>query len=84
MFRIRTFLDCVEWLGTISGVTAAIIIASNLTFTGSVGFGFCIYLISSISFTYVGYRLKRWGLMAMNVVFICINIWGIYNWLWLI
>lgn len=77
----RTSLDYIEWFGTITGLIGAVIIASNFAFAGSVGVGYCVFLLSSISYMYVAYILKRWGLFTMNVAFTIINFWGIYNWL---
>jgi len=78
MFLPKTLVDISEWIGVITGIVGAIIISSNI---GLVGWGYVVFWISSITFMYFSWRLKRWPLFTMNLIFLCINTWGIWRWL---
>lgn len=78
MFLPKTGMDWVEWLGAISGIGGAVIIALNI---GIVGYGYLVFSVSTICYLYVGWKLKRMPLLIMNIIFAGINILGIWRWL---
>lgn len=78
MFRPKNLVDWFEWIGTITGLTGAAIISSNI---GYVGWGYVIFWLSSLCFMYFSYKLERWPLFIMNTTFLVINTWGIWRWL---
>ena len=68
----------VKWLGTATGIAGAIIIALNLPISG---WGFVLFLVSSVSWTIVGLRMHENSLAILHVAFTAINMLGIYRWL---
>ena len=67
-----------KWTGTIFGVIGAALIAMNLPISG---WGFVLFLVSSISWTVAGVRMRENSLVLLNVVFTAINLLGVYRWL---
>ncbi len=78
MFWPKNLVDVTEWIGVITGLLGAFIISSNI---GYVGWGYLIFLISSLAMMYFAWKLDRWPLFAMNTIFLAINAWGIWRWL---
>lgn len=67
----------VDWVGAVSGIMGAIIIASNI---GVNWIGYVVFLVSSVCYSYLGWKVNRKGLMTMNLLFIVINIIGLIRW----
>ncbi|CAA6821146.1 MAG: Unknown protein [uncultured Thiotrichaceae bacterium] len=67
-----------EWIGTVMAVSAAILLAINIPISG---WAYVFYLVSSVLLMWWGFRRKAYGIAMQNVVFIVINIIGIYRWL---
>jgi nicotinamide riboside transporter PnuC len=67
-----------KYIGEISGITGAFIVASN-TFLSP--YGFLLFLISSLTWSFVAWRMREWSHMRMSIFFMFINILGIYRWL---
>lgn len=78
MFKPKTLADWCEWIGTITGILGAALISSNI---GYIGWAYVVFCFSSFSFMYFSYKLERWPFFIMNVIFLVINIWGIWRWL---
>ena len=78
MIRPKNLLDYAEWIGTITGVLGALIIASNI---GFVGYAYIVFWFSAFCYMFFAWKLKRWPLFFMNCVFLMINFWGIWRWL---
>ena len=76
--QTSTFVNAVEWFGTVTGIGGALVVSSNI---GYVGFGYIVFLISALSILYVAYILERWGLFTMSIGYTLINLWGIWRWL---
>lgn len=74
----RTRLEWADWIGTATGVPAALILASNIGFQG---LAFCIFIVSVLCFIYVAMVKKIQGMLIMNVIFLLINIWGVWRWI---
>ena len=74
-------LDILEWYGAISGVVAALVVASNVT-TRISGWAFVLFVTSSIA-------LIAWGFLSddasgigwQNVALLLINLWGVFRYL---
>ncbi len=68
----------IEWAGSLTGVSAAVLLALNISVSG---WAYVFYLFSSILLLIWGLREKAHGVAFQNLVFIAINILGIYRWL---
>lgn len=66
-----------DWFGAITGIIGAIIVASNL---GITWFGYVAFLMSSVTYSYFGWKVKRNGILTMNLFFIIINVIGLIRW----
>ncbi|WP_019960172.1 hypothetical protein [Woodsholea maritima] len=69
-----------EWLATLSGITAAIMVSANLG-QKPTGIGFTVFTLSSISWICVGVIQGELPLTLQNVVLTLVNVFGIYRWL---
>lgn len=67
-----------EWAGSILAVSAAVLLALNITISPWAYVG---YLASSLLLTAWGLRKKAYGIAWQNSVFVIINLLGIYRWL---
>lgn len=74
----RNISQIIEWAGSLTGVSAAILLALNIPVSA---WAYVFYLFSSILLMIWGYREKAHGVAFQNLVFIAINILGIYRWL---
>ena len=45
------------------------------------GWGFILFLVSSVSWTVAGMMMREHSLILLNAVFTVINVLGIYRWL---
>ncbi len=67
-----------EWCGSLLAVSGAILLAINIKISP---WAFVLYLMSSIILGVWGIRRKAYGIAMQNMVFMVINIVGIYRWL---
>lgn len=76
----RIALAAAKWIGTGTGagVSGAMLIALNL---GVVGYGFMLFLVSSLLWTTVGFAQREPSLVVLRGAFTAINVLGIYRWL---
>jgi subtilisin family serine protease len=65
------------WIGTITGITGAVLVALNFEYSK---FGYISFMISAITWTIQGAKNKDKSLVFLNSVFICVNGLGIYRW----
>src|SRR5690349_22828634 len=72
--------DTILWVATIATIIAASMTAANL---GSriTGYGFCVFLIGSLSWLATGLLTGQPALTWTNVVLTILNIFGIWRWL---
>jgi len=72
--------DSISWVATIATIIAASMTAANL---GSrvTGYGFCVFLVGSISWLATGLMTGQPALVWTNVVLTVLNIFGIWRWL---
>jgi hypothetical protein len=71
-------LSLMKWVGTIFGIAGATLIALNLPISG---WGFVLFLISSISWMDAGLIMRESSIVLLNLAFTAINSLGIYRWL---
>ncbi len=71
-------MAALKWLGTATGIAGGTVIALNLPFSG---WGFVLFLISSVSWTIAGLRMRENSLVVLQGAFTAINLLGIYRWL---
>ena len=67
-----------KWLGTGTGVGGALLLAANTPLSG---WGFVLFLISSMSWTLAAWQARDLALGVLQLTFTGINILGIYHWL---
>jgi hypothetical protein len=72
--------DTISWVATIATIVAASMTAANL---GSriTGYGFCVFLLGSLSWLATGLMTGQPALTGTNVVLTILNIFGIWRWL---
>lgn len=68
----------IEWSGSLTGISAAILLALNIPISG---WAYVFYLLSSILLLIWALREQAYGVAFQNFVFIAINLLGIYRWL---
>jgi drug/metabolite transporter (DMT)-like permease len=73
-----SMLRGLKWLGTAAGILGALLVAANIP---SSGWGFVLFLVSSLSWSAAGLLMREPSLVALNVTFVAINILGIVRWL---
>lgn len=67
-------INKISWIGTLSSIIGAFIVASQLFFLG-----YCFFIIGSLSWLMVGYYRKDKSLIVLNGTFFLANILGLYN-----
>ena len=72
--------DSISWVATIATIIAASMTASNL---GSriTGYGFCVFLVGSLTWLAAGLMTDQPALTWTNVVLTILNVFGIWRWL---
>jgi nicotinamide riboside transporter PnuC len=65
------------WLGTITGITGALLVALNID---EVFTGYLFFMASAISWVIQGTKNNDKSLVLLNAVFVCVNALGLYNW----
>lgn len=78
--KILSINRVLEILGSSLTLLATFLISNNLG-TYYMLLAFCIFLISNIVWFALGYRMNMPWMMFMNVVFIFLNFWGIWQWM---
>lgn len=73
-----SMLRGLKWLGTAAGILGALLVAANIP---SSGWGFVLFLVSSLSWSAAGLLMREPSLVALNATFVAINILGIVRWL---
>lgn len=71
-------MSMLKWLGTAAGILGALLVAANIP---SSGWGFVLFLVSSLSWSAAGLLMREPSLVALNATFVAINILGIVRWL---
>ncbi|MBF0251374.1 MAG: hypothetical protein HQL35_12190 [Alphaproteobacteria bacterium] len=68
----------VKWVGTLFGVTGAVLMAMNIPISG---WGFVLFLVSSTAWTSAGVMTRDYSIIVLYAVFTAIDLLGIYRWL---
>ena len=63
-----------EFFGAIAGIIGAFLVA------GKVGTGYWFFLLSSLFLLVSAIRKKQYNLVALQMVFVASNIFGLFNW----
>jgi len=71
-------IKVLEWSGALLGVSAALLLALNVPLSA---WAYVLYLLSSLCLMVWAYWQKAYGLVFQNLVFVAINVLGIYRWL---
>ena len=74
IFNMIKLLNIVSWIGTLSSIIGAFIVASQLFFLG-----YCFFIVGSLSWLLVGYYRKDKSLIVLNGTFFLANILGLFN-----
>jgi nicotinamide riboside transporter PnuC len=66
-----------EMIGAICGVAGAVLVSLNIPESK---YGFALFLISSILLGIVSWQRKMQYLLSMQIVFLGINVVGVFRW----
>ena len=72
--------ESISWFATVATILAALMTASNLG-TRITGYGFCVFLVGSLSWLAVGVLTDQTALLWTNVALTFLNIFGVWRWL---
>ena len=70
-------MEMIEWLAAVLGVLGALLVAANVSISR---YGFVLFLVSSLLWTYIAYNQDLAPLLLNQVVFVAINVLGIQRW----
>ena len=70
----------ISWVATVATVLAALMTASNLG-PRITGYGFCVFLVGSLSWLAVGLLTDQTALLWTNAALTLLNIFGVWRWL---
>ena len=73
-------LDFMKWFASITGIVAALMVSLDLG-RKITGYGFVIFVFSSIAWITDGLLQKEGALGTQNAVLLAINIFGVYRYL---
>ena len=77
----KALVDALQWYGAVAGAIAALIVSLDLGRRWT-GFGFVIFVTSSIALILWGFLSKKGeGIGTQNVVLFVINVIGVYRYL---
>jgi len=68
----------IRWVATFSGMTGALLIASNIGFSK---YSFLFFLVSGLLWGVAAYSIKDYALLLLQVVFVTIDTYGVFRWL---
>ena len=68
-----------EWAQTVMGVSAAILVASNLG-AEYIFFAMLLFTFKDTLMLYWTQKKQLYGLLVNSIGFMCVNIYGLYNW----
>lgn len=67
-----------EMIGTVCGISGAILIASNTEFSP---YGWIAFAVSSCALLGFAFHIRAWGLLALQLCFCGTNALGLWRWL---
>lgn len=68
----------VGWVGSVCGITGAVLLALNLPISG---YGYLFFLVSSVALVAWSFKTGAKHNLTMQLCFCVINSIGVYNWL---
>jgi len=68
----------IKWLGSITGIIGALMLALNNQYSM---YGYIFFIISSLALTFEFYRDKVNSMLLQQFIFLAINSLGAYKWL---
>lgn len=66
-----------KWIGTILFMCAGILVSSNISISK---YAFFMFLTAHILYVYIFWKVRDNPMLANNIMFACVDIWGIYRW----
>jgi len=63
-----------SWLGTLASIVGAFMVATKIVFLG-----YCLFIIGSVSWLFVGIKNRDMPLIVLNGTFLLANLVGLYN-----
>lgn len=76
--KLRPYLPRMKWGAALTGVTGALLIASNISISG---WAFAVYVVSSSLWCLSAWIMRERSLMFETAIYTVINILGIVRWL---
>ncbi len=67
-----------KWLGTVTGVLGALVLALHIPVSG---WGWVLFLISSVSWTAAGIAMRDMSLVVLQGTFVAVDMLGVWRWL---
>lgn len=77
VFSTMTFLDGVQWVGSVLSLVATYMIALNRR----VGYAFCLYVIANGCWFWFGWQTQNYPMLLMQSGFTVSSLLGIWTWL---
>jgi len=73
-------IDIVKWFASISGMAAALVVSLDLG-RRATGWGFVVFVASSVAWFSGAWLTDDWALATQNGVLFAINVLGVYRYL---
>ena len=70
-------IDVLEYVGVVLALLGSVFVARNDQYSK---WGFVLFLMSCILFMFWSFIIQKWGLMIMNIIYMFVNLFGIYRW----
>lgn len=71
-------LETIEWIGCITGLSGAAILAANRPYSG---WGFALFLTSNVNWIVFGLMSHASALVVMQLGFTATSLMGVWKWL---
>lgn len=78
--HMEATVDAIKWFASISGMTAALMVSLDLG-RRVIGWGFVLFVASSVAWFTGAWLTEDWALGTQNSVLFAINILGVYRYL---
>lgn len=67
-------MNFIRWIGTLASIVGSFVVASKVFVLG-----YCLFMLGSVCWLWVGIRSRDVALCVLNGTFLCANILGLYN-----
>lgn len=67
-------MNIIRWIGTLASIVGSFVVASKIFVLG-----YCLFMLGSVTWLYVGFRMRDSALCVLNGTFLCANLLGLYN-----